>query len=99
MASRKHVTRGQKTVLRLYVAGISDRSTRAIQNARRICDENEGDCELAVIDIFQQPNLAKDDQIVAVPTLVKKLPPPSRRLTGNLSDLDAIRVGLDLKAK
>lgn len=99
MASRKRVRGGQKTVLRLYVAGISARSTRAIQNARRICDENAGDCELAVIDIFQQPKLAKEDQIVAVPTLVKKLPPPSRRLTGTLNDLDVIRVGLDLKAK
>ena len=97
MASRKHVTRGQKTVLRLYVAGISARSTRAIQNARRICDETEGSCELAVIDIFQQPNLAKDDQIVAVPTIIKKLPPPSRRVSGDLSNLDVIRVGLDLE--
>jgi circadian clock protein KaiB len=94
-----HEGAGQRTALRLYVAGISARSTRAIQNVRRICDETEGCFDLAVIDIFQQPKLAELDEIVAVPTLVKKLPLPSRRLVGDLSGLDDIRAGLGLEPK
>ena len=90
-------TRGSKTVLRLYVAGISARSTRAVQIARRLCDEGADGCELTVVDVFQQPELAKIDHIEAVPTLVKKLPAPSRRVTGDLSDLDAVRLGLGLE--
>ena len=66
-----------KMVLRLYVAGTSDRSMRAILNARELLDEHVADrYELEVIDLFQQPTLARDDQIVAVPTLIKKLPEP-----------------------
>ena len=99
MASGRRVARGQMTVLKLYVAGISARSTRAIQIARRICEESEGPCELMVVDIFQQPDLARADEIVAVPTLVKKLPGPSRRLIGDLSNLDDVRVGLDLERR
>lgn len=87
-------------VLRLYVAGTSDRSTRAILNARAILDEHvRGAYKLEVIDIFQQPTLAKDDQILAVPTLIKKLPAPLRRFIGDLSDRDVVLVGLDLKRK
>jgi circadian clock protein KaiB len=90
----------EKMVLRLYVAGTSVRSTRAIQNAKEICDTNlAGRYELAVIDIFQQPALAKDDQILAVPTLIKKLPAPLRRFIGDLSDRNVVLVGLDLKRK
>ena len=92
--------RRQAYVLRLYVAGTSPRSVRAIQNAREICDENlQGLYELEVIDVFQQPTLAKDDQIVAVPTLIKKLPAPLRRFIGDLSDRKVVLVGLDLKRK
>ncbi len=88
------------TVLRLYIAGSSDRSLRAIQNARQICDEHlAGAYELEVIDILQQPTLAKDDQILAVPTLIKKLPLPLRRFIGDLSDRDVVLVGLDVKHK
>ena len=87
-------------VLRLYVAGTSPRSLRAIKNAREICDEHlQGRYELEVIDVFQQPTLAKDDQIVAVPTLIKKLPAPLRRFIGDLSDRKVVLVGLDLKRK
>jgi len=90
----------ERFVLRLYVAGSSSRSVRAIQNARQICDEYLGDrCTLEVIDIFQQPQLAKDDQIIAVPTLIKKLPAPIRRFIGDLSDRNVLIVGLDLKRK
>jgi circadian clock protein KaiB len=92
---RKH-----KTVLRLYIAGSSERSTRAIENAKQICDEYlSGSYELDVIDIIKQPTLAKDDQILAVPTLIKKLPLPLRRFIGDLSDRDVVLVGLDVKRK
>ena len=98
------MARARKTtppmVLRLYVAGTSDRSTRAIVNAREILDEHlAGAYQLEVIDIFQQPTLAKDDQILAVPTLIKKLPAPLRRFIGDLSNRDVVLVGLDLKRK
>ena len=99
MPTARPGARGQKTVLRLYVAGISARSTRAIQIARQICHENEDVCELTVVDIFPQPDLAKIDHSVAVPTLVKKRPAPSRRFIGDLSNLDDIRVGLDLEPR
>jgi circadian clock protein KaiB len=90
----------KKTVLRLYIAGSSDRSMRALQNAKAICDEHlAGKYELEVIDIFQQPKLAEDDQILAVPTLIKKLPLPLRRFIGDLSDRDVVLVGLDVKRK
>jgi circadian clock protein KaiB len=92
--------RPKKVVLRLYIAGSSDRSTRAIQNAKEICEEHlAGTYELDVIDILNQPTLAKDDQILAVPTLIKKLPLPLRRFIGDLSDRDVVLVGLDLKRK
>ena len=87
-------------VLRLYVAGTSRRSAQAIQNARDICEENlKGRYSLEVIDIFQQPKLARDEQIIAVPTLLKKLPMPIRRLVGDLSNRDGLLIGLDLKRK
>jgi len=89
-----------KVILRLYIAGSSDRSIRAIQNAKEICDEHlSGTYELDVIDILKQPKLATDDQILAVPTLIKKLPLPLRRFIGDLSDRDVVLVGLDLKRK
>ena len=89
-----------KLILRLYVAGTSPRSLRAIQNAKEICDEHlEGRYELQIIDIFQQPALAKDDQILAVPTLIKKLPAPLRRFIGDLSNRKVVLVGLDVKQR
>ena len=97
--STKKLAGGQpKFTLRLYVAGTSPRSMRAIQNAREICDSHlDGRYDLEVIDVFQQPALAKDDQILAVPTLIKKLPLPLRRFIGDLSDRKIVLVGLDLK--
>ena len=89
----------RRMALRLYVAGISERSTRAIQLARRLCDETEGLCELTVVDVYQQPGLAEVDHVLAVPTLVKTLPSPSRRLVGNLSSLEDIRAGLGLESR
>ncbi len=90
----------KKYVLRLYVAGATPKSTESILNIRKICEEHLKDrYELEVIDIYQQPVLAKGEQIIAAPTLVKKLPPPLRRFIGTMHDVDRILVGLDLKPK
>lgn len=89
-----------KYVLRLYVAGATDRSRRAILRARALCEtELDGAYELKVIDVYQQPVLARDGQIVATPTLVKEFPRPVRRLIGNLSSTTGLFVGLDLNTK
>lgn len=88
----------KKFVLRLYVAGATPRSTTAITNIKAICEEHlKGKYDLEVIDIYQQPVLAKGEQIIATPTLIKKLPIPLRRFIGNMADRERILVGLDLK--
>ena len=90
----------EKYVLRLYVTGMTPKSTRAIQNIKKICDEElHGRCDLEVIDIYQRPVLARGEQIIATPTLVKKLPLPLRRLIGDMSDTERIVLGLDLRPK
>jgi len=95
-----HEAGTEKYVLRLYITGITPKSTRAIQNIKKICEENlKGRYELEVIDIYQQPILARDEQIIAAPTLSKKLPLPLRRLIGDMSDKERILVGLDLRPK
>jgi circadian clock protein KaiB len=87
-------------VLRLYVAGTTPQSLRAIGNIKKICEEHlAGRYDLEVIDIYQQPSLAEGEQIIAVPTLVKKLPEPLRRLIGDLSDTYRVLVGLDLRPR
>ena len=92
--------RNEKYVLRLYVAGINPRSSEAILSITEICQEHLKDrYELEIIDIYQQPTLAKGEQIIAAPTLIKKLPEPLRRFIGNLSDKERILVGLDLRPK
>ena len=89
-----------KYILRLYVAGATDRSRRAILRARQLCEaELGGNYELEVIDVYQQPILARDGQIVATPTLVRELPRPVRRLIGNLANTSRLFVGLDLNTK
>jgi len=88
----------KKYLLRLYVAGATPRSTQAIMNIKKICEEHlNGRYELEVIDIYQQPVLAKGEQIIAAPTLIKKLPLPLRRFIGSMADVERILVGLDLK--
>lgn len=85
-----------KYVLRLYVAGATERSRQAILRARQLClDELPKNFELEVIDVYQQPILARDGQIIATPTLVKEFPRPVRRLVGNLSNTAGLFVGLD----
>ena len=86
-----------KCLLRLYVAGANARSRQAILRARQLCDNDcDGTCELEVIDIYQQPILARNGQIVATPTLVKELPRPVQRLIGDLTSANRLFVGLDL---
>ena len=88
----------ERYVLRLYIAGLTPRSTLAVQNIRKICEEHlEGRYELEVVDIYQQPTLAEGEQIIAAPTLVKKLPLPLRRFIGDMSNTERILVGMDLR--
>ncbi len=90
----------EQYVLRLYIAGLTPASRRALLNLQEICEQYlEGHYDLEVIDIYQQPVLSEGEQIIAVPTLVKKLPVPLRKFIGDLSDRDRILVGLDLKKK
>jgi circadian clock protein KaiB len=91
---------GGTYLLRLFVTGMTPRSTEAIARIKAICEEHlEGRYELEVIDIYQQPGIAKSEQIIATPTLVKKLPPPLRRLVGDLSDEKRVLLGLNIVAK
>lgn len=86
--------------LRLYVAGQSPKSIRAIENLTAVCSERlAGLYHLEVIDLLEHPALARDDEIVAVPTLIKKLPHPIRRIIGDLSDTDQVLVGLQIRPK
>ena len=85
-------------VLRLYVSGQTLKSVDAIRNIKKICEENlKGRYVLDVIDLYQQPQLAQGEQIIAVPTLIKKLPPPLRRIIGDMSNTERVLVGLDLR--
>ncbi len=90
----------ERYVLRLYVTGMTPRSSEAIAMVKSICQEHlEGRYDLEVIDLYLKPHLAREAQIVAMPTLVKKLPHPLRRLIGDLSDEDRVLVGLNLELK
>ena len=85
-------------VLRLYIVSTTSQSTRAIVNIRKICEEHlEGRYELEVVDISQHPTLAKGEQIIAAPTLIKTLPLPLRRFIGDMSQTERILLGLDLR--
>ena len=91
---------GELWDLRLYVAGQSRKSLAAIANLRRICDEHlPGRYHLEVIDLLEHPQLAQSDQILAIPTLVRKLPAPMRKIIGDLSNTERALVGLDLRAR
>ena len=87
-------------ILRLYVSGMTPKSTAAIRNVKKICEEYLKDrYDLEVIDIYQQPTLAKGEQIIAAPTLIKKIPLPLRKLIGDMADTERILLGLDLRPK
>jgi circadian clock protein KaiB len=91
-------SRQARYVLRLYVSRSTLKSKRAIENMKRVCEEHlNGRYNLEVIDIYEHANLARDEQIVAVPTLIKQLPLPLRRLVGDMSDLNRVLFGLDLR--
>jgi circadian clock protein KaiB len=97
-AIRATAGNNRKYVLRLYVTGATSRSRRAILNINAVCQQVlQGRYELEVIDIHQNPALAKDEQIIATPTLVKRLPLPLRRIIGDFSDRERVLSGLDLK--
>ena len=84
--------------LRLYVAGQTPKSLTALANLKKICDEHLADRHsIEVIDLSKQPEMAQNDQIVALPTLVRRLPEPVRRVIGDLSNLDRVLIGMDLK--
>ncbi len=96
--SKSANTKEGRWMLRLYVAGETARSLTAFANLKKICDEHLADRHsIEVIDLSKQPELAQNDQIVALPTLVRKLPEPVRRVIGDLSNLDRVLVGMDLK--
>ncbi len=88
----------EKYILRLYITGSTSRSVLAISNLKKICEEYlEGKYELEVIDLYQKPLLAREEQIIAAPTLIKKLPLPFRRIIGDMSNEEKVLMGLDLK--
>ncbi len=98
MSTRKNDSHEEKWELRLYTAGQTPKSLAAIKNLRKVCDEHlAGRYEIEIVDLLKNPRLAKDHQIVAIPTLVRKLPSPIRKIIGDLSDTERALVGLQLK--
>jgi len=96
----KEVSGDEDYVLRLFVSGMTPSSIKAIRRIKEICEKHlEGRYELEVIDIYQQPELGRKEQVVAVPVLLKKLPVPLRKFIGDLSDTERILVGLNLHSK
>ena len=88
---------GEYFILRLYVAGHTAKALAAIANLKTICEEQlKGRYEIEVIDLLENPKLAREDQIVALPTLVRRLPPPLRKIIGDLSDTERVLIGLNL---
>ena len=97
--STKTKARGKEWELRLYVAGSTPKSVTAFENLKKLCEEHlKGQYHIEVIDLLKNPQLARGDQIVAVPTLVRKLPPPLKKIIGDLSNSVRVLVGLDLRS-
>lgn len=93
-------TEAKRWNLRLYVAGQTPKSVMALANLKRICDEHmNGEYSVEVIDLMENPQLARRDQIVAIPTLVRELPSPLKRIIGDLSNTERVLVGLDVVAR
>ena len=91
--------RGDYYRLRLYIAGQTPNSVAAISNLKKICEDKlRGKYRIEVVDLLEKPQLAKGDQIIAIPTLVRRLPPPVKKIIGNLSKTESVIVGLDLKS-
>jgi len=93
---KENALRRARYILRLYVTGSSHRSLRAVYNLKKICEEYLPDYDLEVIDIYKDPAAAREEQIIAAPTLVKKLPEPIRKFVGDMSNTQKILVGLDV---
>jgi circadian clock protein KaiB len=94
------LTKGPPYVLRLFITGTTSRSSRAIANLRRVCEERlHGEYDLEVVDIYQHPEAAQEYQILAAPTLVKMLPLPLRRIIGDLANEERVLAGLGLSPK
>lgn len=90
----------EQYVLRLYISGLTPRSTDALATIRAVCDEHlKGRFQLEVIDLYQHPERAETDEIIATPTLIKQLPSPLRRLVGDLSDVERVLVGLNVRKR
>jgi circadian clock protein KaiB len=90
----------QHIELRLYVAGLTSRSLVALVNLKRICNEHlNGQFTIEVVDLVKQPERARGDQILAIPTLVRRLPTPIRKIIGDLSDVERVLVGLELRER
>jgi len=99
-ATAASLRRAARYVLRLYVTGTTGRSVHAIQNVKRVCEQHlNGRYELEVVDLYKNLPLARGDQIIAAPTLIKRLPLPLRRLIGDMSDEDRVLVGLDIRPR
>lgn len=96
VALKEKTLRRARYILRLYVTGSSHRSLRAVYNLKKLCEEYLPDYDLEVIDIYKDPEAAREEQIIAAPTLVKKLPHPLRKFVGDMSNTEKILVGLDL---
>lgn len=87
-----------KVLLRLYVTGQTSRARQAVANLERICaNELGGQYQVEIVDVLDNPQLAEDDKILATPTLIKTLPPPLRRIVGDLSDAEKVLLGLDIR--
>jgi circadian clock protein KaiB len=98
-AAKKRSSPAIKYVLYLYVAGETPKSLSALDNLERICrDHLDGSYRIKVIDLLKNPKLARDHQILALPTLVRRLPPPIRKIIGDLSNTERVLIGLDLKS-
>ncbi len=97
-ASRGEPNGGRPWKLRLYIAGQTSRSLAAIRNLEQICEEHLGGrYHIEVIDLVKNPRLARDDQILAIPTLIRKIPVPARKIIGDLSNVERVLVGLDMR--
>ena len=99
MSDQHDALDGEETwELKLYVAGRTPKSIKAVENLTKICEQHlPGRYKIEVVDLLENPRLAKEDQIVAIPTLVRKLPEPIKRVIGDLSNLEKVMVGMDLR--
>jgi circadian clock protein KaiB len=97
-SEKQKKTGSDRYILRLFVTGTTPQSVKAISNIKHICEEHlKGKYDLEVVDLYQQPDLARGEQIIAAPTLIKKLPLPLRRIIGDMSNTERVLVGLEIK--